>query len=105
MVSAKHAHAAQVSALLGDMTKLGGTVLRTGSVAYVAQVGLALHRMSLLPPQQCALEEVVPAFVGKRRSCRLGGWLVTNKEGQGDVSRARDMNVLLYDARPECWVS
>ena len=29
---------AQVSALLGDMTKTGGSVLRTGSLAYVAQV-------------------------------------------------------------------
>lgn len=38
-MSVKRARAAQVSALLGDMTKLGGTVLRTGSVAYVAQVG------------------------------------------------------------------
>ena len=54
------------------MTKLGGTVLRTGSVAYVAQVGPALHCMPLLHSQQCALEAVVPACVGKRRSCRLG---------------------------------
>ena len=32
---------AQVSALLGDMTKTGGSVQRTGSLAYVAQVGSA----------------------------------------------------------------
>lgn len=36
----------QVSALLGDMTKTGGSVLRTGSLAYVAQVGSAAAQLA-----------------------------------------------------------
>ena len=47
-VEVVHARA-QVSALLGDVTKTGGSVLRTGSLAYVAQVRAGAAQLASLP--------------------------------------------------------